>query len=265
VTTEPLRTDPAESERMMTFWEHLEELRRRLIYMIFSFAIGAGLAWHLREGILVWLTAPFVSAWNQAHLDGHAALHFPAPQALFIAYVKLALLGGLVFSIPLLLYQVWAFVSPGLYRREKRFAFPFVVSSCGLFVLGSWFGWKFAFPLAFKYLLGFAGPIGTAIVIEPAVMIDQYIEFVSQMLLAFGAVFELPVLVFFLSVAGLVTHHHLIRFARVFIVVAFVISAIITPPDPLSQLVLAIPLCVLYFLSIGVAWVFGKREALPKA
>jgi sec-independent protein translocase protein TatC len=243
----------------MTFWEHLEELRKRLIYMIGSFAVGAAAAWHLREAILVWLTAPFVKAWNGTNLGGKAELHFPAPQALFLAYVKLALLGGLVFSIPLLLYQVWAFVSPGLYSREKRYAIPFVLSSCGLFVLGSWFGWRFAFPVAFQYLLSFSGPVGVAISVQPSVMIDEYIGFVSQMLLAFGAVFELPVLVFFLSVAGLVTHHHLIRFARVFIVVAFIIAAIITPPDPLSQLILAIPLCFLYFVSIGVAYVFGKR------
>lgn len=249
-----------DDDRMMTFFEHLEELRKRIIYMAIAFAGGGAAAWHLRETILVWLTAPFVRAWNASKIVGQAALHFPAPQALFVAYVKLALLGGLVFSLPILLYQLWAFISPGLYNREKRFAIPFVVSSCSLFALGAWFGWRFAFPAAFQYLLSFSGPVGTAITVQPSVMIDEYIAFVSQMLLAFGAVFELPVLVFFLSVAGIITHHHLIRFARVFIVIAFVIAAIITPPDPLSQLILAIPLCLLYFFSIGVAWVFGKRS-----
>ena len=223
----------------MTFWEHLEELRQRLIYMLFSFVIGAAVAWHERERILVWLTMPFVRAWNGTTMGGKAALHFPAPQSLFVAYMKLALIGGLIFSLPILLYQLWAFVAPGLYNREKRYALPFVVSSCGLFALGAWFGWRFAFPVAFQYLLSFSGKIGDDIVVEPSVMIDEYIEFISRMLLAFGTVFELPVLVFFLSVAGIITHHHLIKFTRVFIVIAFVIAAIITPPDPLSQLLLA--------------------------
>jgi len=247
----------------MSFWEHLEELRQRLIYMLFAFAVGAGAAWHERERLLVWLTLPFVRAWKGTTLGGPAALHFPAPQSLFLAYMKLALIGGLVLSLPILLYQLWAFVSPGLYNREKRYALPFVVSSCGLFAGGAWFGWRFAFPVAFQYLLSFSGKVGDSIIVEPAVMVDEYIEFVSRMLVAFGAVFELPVLVFFLSVAGIVTYRHLIRFARVFIVIAFVVAAILTPPDPLSQLILAIPLCLLYGVSIGVAYVFGRRDEAP--
>jgi sec-independent protein translocase protein TatC len=259
-TTASKVTPPEEEEGAMTFWEHLEELRKRLVYMIGAFALGGGVAWHVRERILVWLTAPFVRAWNGTSIGGKAQLHFPAPQSLFLAYVKLALIGGLIFSLPILLYQVWAFVSPGLYNKEKRYAIPFVVCSCGLFALGGWFGWRFAFPLAFQYLLSFSGPVGSDIVVQPSVMIDEYIEFVSRMLLAFGSVFELPVLVFFLSIAGIITHHHLIRFTRLFIVIAFIIAAVITPPDPLSQLVLAIPLCLLYFLSIGVAFIFGRRD-----
>lgn len=244
----------------MTFWEHLEELRKRLVYMLVAFVGGAAAAWHLHEQILVWLTTPFVTAWNGTKIGGSPQLHFPAPHSLFIAYVKLSLVSGLVFSLPVLLYQVWAFIAPGLYSREKRYAIPFVVSSCGLFALGGWFGWRFAFPVAFQYLLGFSGPVGGTIVMQPSVMIDEYISFVSQMLIGFGVVFELPVLVFFLSIAGIVTYRHLLKFTRVFIVVAFVIAAIITPPDPLSQLLLAIPLCVLYVISIGVAYVFGRRD-----
>jgi len=267
VTEKAPRALPAaeedEEEGAMTFWEHLEELRKRLVYMLLSFAVGAAAAWYLREPILGWLTRPFVDAWTGNSLGGSAGLHFPAPQSLFIAYVKLAGTAGVVFSLPLLLYQLWAFVSPGLYSREKRYAIPFVISSCALFGLGSWFGWRFAFPAAFQYLLGFSGKIGSGIVIEPTVMIDEYISFVSQMLLAFGAVFELPVLVFFLSIAGIVTHHTLIRYWRIFVVLSFAAAAVLTPPDPLSQLLLAVPLCLLYFVSIGVAYVFGRRAPAP--
>jgi sec-independent protein translocase protein TatC len=244
----------------MSFWEHLEELRRRLIYMLIAFIMGAGGAWTIRERLLYILTAPFATAWSQADLGGTASLHFPAPQALFVSYMKLSLIGGLVLSLPIMLYQLWAFVSPGLYSREKRYAIPFVLSSCGLFALGAWFGWRFAFPAAFRYLLSFSGRVGPNIVVQPTVMVNEYIEFVSELLLAFGAVFELPVLVFFLSIAGVINHTHLIRFFRVFVVIAFIIAAVITPPDPLSQLILAIPLVGLYGISIGVAYVFGRKD-----
>jgi len=258
--TADLRGTP-EGDEVMSFWDHLEELRRRLIYMLVAFVVGAGASWTMRERLLAVLTAPFASAWNQAELRGTAALHFPAPQSLFVAYMKLSLIGGFVFSLPILLYQIWAFVSPGLYSREKRFAIPFVLSSCGLFALGAWFGWRFASPAAFRFMLSLSGKVGPNIVVEPAVMVDQYIEFVSEFLLGFGAAFELPVLVFFLAIAGVVNHTHLIRFFRVFVVIAFIIAAVITPPDPYSQFLLAIPLCALYGVSIGIAYVFGRKEA----
>lgn len=243
----------------MTFWEHLDELRSRILRSGAAFIVGMGIAWFLRKKLLLWLTHPFIEAWNHAHLKGAAALHFPAPAALFVAYLKLAVLGGFVIALPFILYQLWAFISPGLYSREKRYALPFVVASCALFATGGYFGWRFAFPVAFQYLLGFSGPIGKGFQVTPTVMIGDYIEFVTQLLLAFGTVFELPVLVFFLSVAGLINHRHLLRFGRYFAVLAFTVAAILTPPDITSQFMLAVPLCVLYIVSIGVAYVFGKR------
>lgn len=243
----------------MTFWEHLEELRWRIIKMAVAFGIGVGVAWTYREALLLWLTQPFIRAWNTTGLHDKAALYFPAPAALFTAYIQLALLGGLVLALPLMLYQVWAFIAPGLYSREKRYAVPFVVSSCALFAAGGYFGWRVAFPLAFQYLLGLSGPVGPNFEVKPTVMVGEYLDFVSHMLIAFGITFELPVLVFFLSVAGIINHRHLIRFSRYFIVVAFVIAAIFTPPDVTSQVVLALPLCVLYAISIGIAWIFGRR------
>lgn len=247
----------ASEEGTMTIWEHLEELRSRIVRMIISFVAGGAVAWIYRERLLKWLTEPYASA-------GGATLHFPSPAALFISYVRLAAMAGFVFALPLILYQVWAFIAPGLYSREKKFAVPFVVSSCSLFVLGGWFGWRFAFPLAFKYLLGFAGKVG-GIEVVPTVMVSEYLDFVSHMLLAFGFAAELPVLVFFLAIAGFVDHKSLIKFFRYFVVLAFVISAILTPPDPLSQLMLALPLCLLYGVSILVAYVFSKRKKAEEA
>lgn len=243
----------------MTLWEHLDELRSRIIKMILAFLVGAIAAWTFKERLLWFLTQPYVAA-------GGKALFFPAPAALFLSYIRLAALGGLVFALPIILYQIWAFVAPGLYSREKRFALPFVLSSCLLFAAGCYFGWKLAFPVAFEYLRSFMyDTVPGGIEIKDNVMVSDYIEFVSHMFLAFGIAFELPVLAFFLSVAGIVTHRDLIKFFRYFIVVAFVIAAVLTPPDPLSQLLLAIPLCLLYAVSILIAWIFSRKREEPAA
>ncbi len=254
----------ASDEKTMSFWDHLDELRRRIIVMALAFLVGSGISWYHRERILEWISYPFVQAWKSGHVPGRAALHFAAPAALFMAYVKLALLGGFVLALPFMLHQLWAFVAPGLYAREKRFALPFVLASTGLFALGGLFGFTVAFPVAFRYLLGLSGPVGDTFAVTPTVMVSDYLDFVTHLLLVFGLVFELPVLVFFLSVAGLVTHRHMLRFARYFVVVAFVLGAIFSPPDIASQLLVAVPLCLLYGVSIGIAYLFGRPRP-PKA
>jgi sec-independent protein translocase protein TatC len=244
------RVDP--DKHQMTIWEHLDELRSRLVKMIIAFLVGAIVSWAYKKELLIILTEPFVKA-------GGKDLGFLAPASAFMSYVRLSAIAGVVVALPLMLWQVWAFVAPGLYSREKRLAVPFVVSSCGLFAAGGYFGWKVAFPVAFQFLLSFAGPLNPNIEVKASVMVPEYIEFVTHMLLAFGLMAELPVLAFFLSVAGIITHKHLIKFFRYFIVIAFVVAAVITPPDPVSQLLLAVPLVLLYVLSIGVAYVFSRR------
>ncbi|MDF3071494.1 MAG: Twin-arginine translocation protein TatC [Polyangiaceae bacterium] len=267
---------PEGEEGTMTLWEHLEELRSRIVRMAIAFAIGAIVCWIYREQLLFWLTEPYCVAWKNAKLPGECSLNFGAPAALFISYVRLSALAGLIFALPIILYQVWAFIGPGLYSREKKFAIPFVVSSCGLFALGGWFGWKFAFPAAFTFLLDFstkatgqsgdaANKLSGGAAVQPMVMIGDYIEFVTRMFIAFGATAELPILAVFLTVAGLITHRHLIKFFRYFIVVAFVIAAVLTPPDPMSQVMMAVPLIGLYGVSILIAWgITAAREKAAK-
>jgi sec-independent protein translocase protein TatC len=251
-------------DHVMTFWEHLEELRGRMVRMILAFIVGGGLAWYFKGELLNLLTKPYVESWNAGPHQGGATLNFKAPADAFMAYVKLSATAGAIFALPIVLYQIWAFIAPGLYSREKRLAIPFVISSCGLFAGGGYFGWKFAFPKAFGFLLGFSGKLAGGITIVPTVMVSDYLDFVTHMLIAFGVAFELPVLAFFLSIAGLVNHKQLIKFFRYFVVLAFVISAVLTPPDPLSQLLLAIPLCGLYGVSILVAYFFGRKPLLPE-
>lgn len=243
----------------MTFWEHLEELRSRLMKIVVATLAGGTVAWFFRTEILHWLVTPFKDAWVDLNLPKTPQLHFPDPAGLFIAYLKLSIIAGVIFALPIIFYQLWAFVAPGLYAREKRFALPFVFVSTLLFVGGAYFGMTLAFPLAFRYLLSFAGPI-EGFEISPTIMVGEYVSFLSRMLIAFGAVFELPVLVFFLSAAGVVDHTHLIKFFRYFVVVSFVAGAILTPPDLLSQFLLAVPLCLLYGLSIGIAYLFARKR-----
>jgi sec-independent protein translocase protein TatC len=248
----------------MTFWEHLQELRVRLIRMVLGFLVGAAVAWYFKETLLVILTKPYVDGWSSE--GTRPSLHFSDPAGLFVSYVKISMLGGFVLSLPLQLYQIWAFIAPGLYAKEKWLAVPFVLLSCVLFCTGAFFGWKFVFPVAFEYLLQYAEiPLGSALEVHPTVMIESYLSFITQALLAFGVVFEIPVVVFFLAFIGVVDHTHLIKFFRYFIVIAFIVAAVITPPDPLSQLLLAAPLIGLYVISIGIAWFITKAKRRNRA
>jgi sec-independent protein translocase protein TatC len=251
-------SDPAATS--MSFWDHLEELRTRLVRSLLAIAVGIGVAWTYREPILAWLTRPYSVAWIQLKLPGPPNLHFPGPADLFFSYMKLSIIGGVVFALPVVFYQLWAFIAPGLYAKEKRFALPFVCASSMLFASGIYFAWKIALPLGYRYLLGLSGHVsGSNLNVMPTIMVEQYLDSIAQMLIAFGLAFELPVLALFLSLAGVITHRHLIRYGRHFIVVAFVLAAILTPPDIVSQLILAVPLCLLYGLSIAVTWLFGRR------
>jgi len=240
----------------MTLWEHLEELRSRIVRMALAFLAGSIGCWIYKERLLAWLIRPFQDAMAKGHHPGKATLHFGTPTALFIGYVHLAALAGLIFALPIILYQIWAFIAPGLYSREKKYAIPFVVSSVLLFLLGGWFGWAVAFPAAFDFLLN----LSSEGLVEPTVMIGDYIDFITRMFIAFGATAELPILALFLSVAGLITHRHLIKFFRYFIVVAFILAAVLTPPDPLSQVLMAVPLIGLYGVSILVAWFITRAR-----
>jgi sec-independent protein translocase protein TatC len=249
----------------MTLWEHLEELRSRIVRMAIAFLVGAGVCWFYKERILAWITLPFLQAWKHGGHKEAAALHFGSPTALFISYIRLAALSGLLFALPIILWQIWAFIAPGLYSREKKFAIPFVASSVLLFIAGGYFGWAVAFPAAFDFLINFSDTLPGGMEIKATVMVGDYIEFITRMFIAFGATAELPILALFLTVAGLITHRHLIKFFRYFIVVAFIISAVLTPPDPMSQILMAVPLIGLYGVSILVSWAITVSRERRKA
>jgi len=251
--------EDAEGGKPMTFWEHLEELRKRLIWSVIAFCVGCSIAWYFHGPMLELLYEPFRRSWVEQHVPGDPTLHFAAPQASFIAYFRLSMIGGIALAAPFIFYQLWSFVSPGLYSKEKRYIIPFVGLSTILFVGGGYFAWRVAFPISFNYFISLGQEMGSSGVrIMPTIMMGDYIDFCVQMLLGFGLVFELPMLLLFLSIAGIINYLHLIQYGRYFILVAFVIAAILTPPDVPDQLAMAIPMCLLYALSIGLSWLFGK-------
>ncbi len=243
----------------MTIWEHLTELRKRLVYSLIAVVVSALVAWEYHEILLEVLAKPFCDSWRSAGLPGTCALNFASPAGAFTSYFQVSLIAGLLGAAPIVFYQLWAFVAPGLYAREKKFVIPFVTASTALFVGGAYFCWRAAFPIAFGYFLSLSGRLhGIDLNVTPVVMMDDYVGFVTQMLLGFGLIFELPLLIFFLSVAGVINYLHLIHYGRYFIVGAFIVAAALTPPDVTSQLVMAIPMVVLYGGSIGLAYFFGK-------
>ncbi len=251
-----------EADKPMTFWEHLDELRKRVTRALFWLVIGCGVAWNYREQILALLVRPYSESWRENNLPGEPSLHFASPADAFLAYFNLSLIGGFALALPFISYQLWAFIAPGLYAREKRYVIPFVFCSSGLFIGGGYVGYVTAFKVTFGYLLSLSGPVEGIVNVTPTVMMADYIGFVMKMLLGFGVIFEIPVLFTFLALIGVVTHKKLIRWMRYYIFGAFLVAAVLTPPDWASQLVMAIPAVGLYFLSIGLVYIFQRKEAL---
>ncbi len=275
----------------MTLLEHLEELRSRVFKALLALLASVAVAWNFREPILRWLLRPFeiatfchatpltcgtrsiirwmispaefTRAYIAAGRPRGTTLHFAAPTDAFSSYFKLAMVGGLVLALPVIFYQLWSFISPGLYSREKRLVLPFVFCSTLFFVGGALFGYYLVFPMAHQWFLGFGGTLeGSTATIEPTIMMESYLDLTTQMLFAFGVVFEVPLFIFFLALAGVVTSQQLFAFGRYFTVLAFIAAAILTPTtDIYSQVMLACPLVVLYFLAAALAHVFGPKES----
>ncbi len=246
----------------MSIWDHLAELRERLVISLIALALGCFAAWRVKETLLRVLLEPFKTAWEAEKVADTVTLHFSTPGAAFLAYLKLSLYGGLFLASPVIFYQLWRFVAPGLYSREKRMIIPFVVCSSALFAGGGYFGWRVAFPIAFEYLLGLSGTLNEqAVQIVPTVMMGDYISFVTRLLFAFGVIFEIPLLVLFLSIAKIINYLHLVHYGRWFVLAAFVFAAIFTPPDPASQVMMAAPMVTLYGVSILLAMIFGPKPS----
>lgn len=228
---------------------HLKELRKRLILSFIAVGIGFGICYAFSQSLFDILAAPLLKT-----MPNRGSLIFISVAEAFFTYMKVAFIAGLILASPYVLYQIWAFVAPGLYRHEKRYVVPFVLSGSFFFALGIFFGYYIALPVGFKFLLGFATDL-----IKPMPSMKEYLAFSIKLLLAFGLVFEFPVVLVLLSRIGVVNAQALARQRKYAILLIFVFAAIFTPPDIVSQVMLALPLMGLYELSIFLSKIFGKK------
>jgi len=237
------------------FVSHLIELRDRLVRAMLAIGVAAiALSIYPGPGELYdLLAAPLV-----AHLPKGATLIATSVISPFMVPLKIMLMAAFLIALPIVLYQLWAFVAPGLYAHEKKLILPLVVSSTLLFFIGVAFCYFFVFGQVFKFIQGFAPKSITA-----APDIEAYLSFVLTMFLAFGLAFEVPVVVVVLARMGIVSVQKLKDFRGYFVVLAFVIAAVVTPPDVVSQLALAIPMCLLYEMGIWAAQIFIKHTQAP--
>jgi sec-independent protein translocase protein TatC len=231
--------------------EHLEELRTRLFWLIGAWAACSLVCGYWARDVFELLMKPAVGA---IMARGHTLIAI-APPELFFTYVKSAILGGFLLSLPVTLYQIWAFVAPGLYDSEKRLALPFVVGTTLLFFGGCSFGYFVAFPYVFEYFLSLEADYVTT-----AWTTREIFSFMSRLYIAFGTAFELPIAIFFFSLAGIVTPEVLSKGRKYAIVSMFAASAILTPPDVVSQIMLAFPLIVLYEAGILISRLVVRRR-----
>jgi len=240
-----------DEQEKIPFTEHLEELRKRLIVCFIAVGIGFVLSYGFKEKLFQILTRPLISVMQ----TGDKLIFTGLPEA-FFTYLKVAFLSGIILATPVIFYQFWMFVAPGLYDKEKRLMAPIVFLSTFFFVGGAFFGYFIVFPYGFKFFLGFASEI-----IRPLPSMREYLGFASKLLLAFGLVFELPLIITFLAKLGMVSVSFLKKNRKYALLLFFVGAAILTPPDVVTQIMMALPLILLYEISIIGARIFGKKKS----
>ena len=241
----------------MPFFAHLVELRNRLRNAAICFVLGVIVSWIFAKDIYAWLRVPLDHAWaKHPGLGEHTQMAFGSIVEPFWVYMSVSLWAGIFVASPFIFHQLWKFVAPGLYKRERRYAVSFAVISAGFFVSGALFCYYFVLDNLFSFLLDYADKTYT-----PVLFMRDYFDLTKNMMLAFGAVFELPILIYFLAVARLVTPRGLWRFNRWFVVLAFIIGAVLTPsPDVVSQVLMALPMIVLYNASILVSFLVVRKR-----
>jgi sec-independent protein translocase protein TatC len=245
------QTGMADEDHKMPFTAHLEELRKRLILSVAAIAIGTFISFGVKEWLFHLLMRPLVHALPH----GQKMIFTGLPEAFFV-YLEISVIAGVILAMPVVLYQAWMFVAPGLYPTERQFAAPMVTLSTIFFAGGVLFGYSVVFPFAFKYLVGFETEL-----VRPLPDMKEYMNLASALLLAFGLVFELPLVLTMLARVGIVSDSFLKKKRKYAFLLAFVAAAILTPtPDVFNQFLMAGPIIILYEISIVGAKIFGKKR-----
>ena len=245
------KTENAEKQDCeMHLTDHLEELRKRLIVAFIAIAVATVGAYFFSEDLFRLLMAPLLEA-----MPAESGMIFTSLTETFFTYLKISLLAGFFAASPVVIYQIWRFSAPGLYAHEKRYVFPFVFFASIFFVGGAMFGYFIVFPFGFKFFMGFATDF-----ITPMPTVKEYFSFAVRLLFAFGVVFELPVVTAFLALFGLVRSQTLADKRKYAVLGSFVVAAVLTPPDVVSQLMMAGPIIILYEMSIIVARICGRKK-----
>jgi sec-independent protein translocase protein TatC len=236
----------------MPLIEHLHELKRRLIFALIFLGIGMTISLFYAREIYGWLTVPFLVALEDVGVEGGLSLVHSPFEGIY-TYLRVAFFGGLMFALPAMFYQFWQFVAPGLYQTERRIILPLVFFSTALFIVGAGFAYYVIFPVAFPFFL-------QVIDAQANLSLEGYLSGVVRMMLAFGVCFQLPVGAWFLARIGLIDHIDMIEGFRYAIVAIFVLAALITPPEVLTQMLLAAPMVILYGCGIIVAWLTSTKK-----
>jgi sec-independent protein translocase protein TatC len=252
------RWSPEEDESTggkMSFLEHLDELRKRLIYSLLSLAVGVAIACLFIERIYNFVMIPM----QRMLPAGGKLIYTEAPEA-FMLYIRIAIIAGLVIAAPLIMIQLWLFISPALYAKERRFAVPFVVLASAGFIGGAAFSHYIVFPTMWRFFASFSNDF-----ISFLPRIEDAFGLYIKMVVGMAVVFQMPTIVFFLAKLGLVTGRMMLRYFKYAVLGIFIVAAAITPsPDMASQIIVAVPMVALYVISIAVAMIFGGKKRKPE-
>jgi sec-independent protein translocase protein TatC len=242
------------SEKRMSFLDHLQELRSRILKALVGYLVAFFICWTYWEPIYDALARPITKV-----LNGEKLIYLN-PTEPFTLSMKLGFIGGIFLASPWLIWQLWLFVSPGLYKHEKRCALPFVLFSSILFIAGGLFGYFLAFPYTLKFLIGYAPNF------KPQVTISEYFDLASMVLIGLGIIFQLPILILVLSIFGLITPGFLWRNFQYAILIIAIIAAVITPTTDIPTMLLFMaPMLVLYLMGIPIAWIFNRKHLKKKS
>jgi sec-independent protein translocase protein TatC len=237
----------------MSFFDHLVELRKRLVVSSLAIGVGMMIGVAVAQKVFAYIARPMQAALRAANLQDK--LVYTSPTGAINLIITLGLYLGLVIALPVVLYQFWLFVAPGLYKHERQAITTFIISATGLFVSGVAFGYFVMLPYILKFLIGFRGPF------VPLISINEYFDLILMVLLGLGALFEMPVIIFFLSIFGIVTPKFLWKNFRYAMLLITIVAAIITPtPDALTMLIFMAPMVVLYFIGMGVSYLVVRKK-----